>query len=530
MISIAKRNIKSGEQYEHLFPKPEGGDITVKKYATVTDTIEFIPKVVSDTLDDTKEIAKVLKGNSLSETCKNIWDFVYEHIPYKKDEEGKEQIRRPARVWFDRKKENPKDAGADCDCYSTFISSVLTNLQIPHSLRMGKYWYTDGRFTHIYPIVKTGDGKYITIDCVVNRFNYEEPFTEKYDKPMELHYLNGIDFPETEFPEGNEFGEMSGDGFGELGKGGKGKAKLKAVFNKAGKVLKKGLNIVNKVNPATVLLRNGLLASMKLNVFQVAEKLKYAYLPEDEAKKRGLNMDRWRKLKTVQEKIEKIFYGAGGEPKNLRNAILTGKGNPNKEVSGLANAFDQSSPLSVILGEEVYNSEMHAEGMQGLGEPATAVALASASATVAAIAAILKSIGDVKEKLLGKKSDSASDTATDTEIENLPIPVTDNSKPSGDTSITTTSDDSEANAKTSDEESDDTKKGFWDKNKKWIIPTGIGVGVLGLLVAAVKMSKKKETKPQMHGLEGHKKHHNPNHGHNIYHKHKKKHYIQAVKM
>ena len=89
-------------------------------------------------------------------------------------------------------------------------------------------------------------------------------------------------------------------------------------------------------------------------------------MPEDEAKKRGLNMDRWRKLKTVQEKIEKIFYGAGGEPKNLRNAILTGKGNPNKEVSGLANAFDQSSPLSVILGEEVYNAEMHAEGMQGL--------------------------------------------------------------------------------------------------------------------------------------------------------------------
>lgn len=523
MISIAKRHIKSGNEFNHLFPTPEGGDILVEKDATVQDTIGFIPQVVKDTLGDTKLIARVLKGKTLHDTCKNIWDFVYQHIPYKKDEDGKEQVRRPARVWLDRKKENPEDAGADCDCYSTFISSILTNLQIEHSLRICKYWYTGGRYTHIYPIVPTSDGKYITIDCVVNRFNYEEPFTEKQDKQMELHYLNGIDFTETEY----DFGEMSGDGFGELGKGGKGKAKLKAVFNKAGKVLKKGLNVVNKVNPATVLLRNGLLASMKLNVFQVAEKLKYAYLTEDEAKKRGLNMDRWHKLKKVQEKIEKIFYGAGGEPKNLRNAILTGKGNPNKEVSGLADAFDESSPLSVILGEAMYNSEMHAEGMQGLGEPVTAAALASASATVAAIAAILKSIGDVKQKLLpGKKSD-AGDSVTDTEIENLPVPVTDN------TDITSKTPDSSSggsNEKSADTSGGDSKEGFWDKNKKWIVPTGIGVGVLGLLVAAVKMSKKNEPKKQMQGLEGHQSHAHQQYYHKRKNKHKRKHYINAVQM
>ena len=525
MINTAKRNIKSGAEYEHLFPKPEGEDIMVKQDATVADTIEFIPQAVRDTLEDTKLIALALKGKTLYETCANIWNFVYTHIPYKKDEDGKEQIRRPARAWHDRNVPG-KDgkAGCDCDCYTTFISSVLTNLQIPHSLRMCKYWYTDGRYTHIYPIVKKENGTHITIDCVVNSFNHEEPFTEKYDKPMELHYLNGIEFADTEY----DFSELTGDGLGELGKGGKGKAKVQAVFNKAGKVLKKGLNIVNKANPATVLLRNGLLASMKLNVFQVAEKIKYAYLPEGEAQKRGLNMDRWRKIKKVQEKLDKIFYGAGGNPKNLRTAILTGKGNANKEVSGLGNAFDESSPLSVILGEEMYNSEMNAEGMQGLGEPVTAAALASASAAVAAIAAILKNIGDVKQKLLPGKKDSTTDAETDKEIENLPVPVTDDSsKTSSDTSVTTTPDDSGgSNAKTSDAGSDDTKEGFWDKNKKWIVPTGIGVGVLGLIYAATR--KKEEPKQQLHGLEGHKKHRNENHQHNIYHKHKKKHYIKAV--
>ncbi len=521
MISTAKRHIKSGDEYNHLFPTPEGGDILVEKDATVQDTITFIPQVVKDTLDDTKLIARVLKGKTLHDTCKNIWDFVYEHIPYKKDEDGKEQVRRPARVWLDRKKENPNDAGADCDCYTTFISSILTNLQIEHTLRICKYWYTSGRYTHIYPIVPTTEGNYITIDCVVNKFNYEEPFTEKQDKPMELHYLNGIDFPETEFPEGNEFGEMSGDGFGELGKKGKGKG----AFSKVGKVLKKGLHVTNKLNPATTLLRSGLLASMKLNLMHVAEKLKFAYLTDDEAKKRGLNMDRHHKLRKVLEKMEKIFYGAGGEPKNLRKAILTGKGNKNQEVSGLSENFDSSSPLTVILGDEMYNTEINAEGMQGLGEVVTATAIASASATIAAIAAILKNIGDVKQKLLpGKKSD-AGDAVTEKEIENLPVPVTD------DMDVTAKTPDNSSggsNEKSADTSGGDAKEGFWDKNKKWIVPTGIGVGLLGLLYAATR--KKEESKTQTQGLEGHQSQDHQQYYHKRKNKHKRKHYINAVQI
>ena len=38
------------------------------------------------------------------------------------------------------------------------------------------------------------------------------------------------------------------------------------------------LNAVNKVNPATVLLRNGILASMKLNMRNVAARLRWSYL------------------------------------------------------------------------------------------------------------------------------------------------------------------------------------------------------------------------------------------------------------
>jgi hypothetical protein len=163
MEATRKRNIRSGNEWDHLFPKPENDTATIRSNANVHHTVEFIPKVVQSTLDQTKEISKLLKASSTYETCRNIWHFVYGHINYKKDEDGFEQIRSPSRAWHDRKR------GVDCDCYTVFISSILTNLSIPHRLRITKY-YRD-YFQHIYPVVPF-NGRMITIDCVTDKFDY----------------------------------------------------------------------------------------------------------------------------------------------------------------------------------------------------------------------------------------------------------------------------------------------------------------------------------------------------------------------
>ena len=146
-----KRTISSGEKFNHLFPKPIGEEVEIKRNADVSETVAFIPQVVSETLNDTSKIAKLLKGSTLDETCSNIWHFVYDHIQYAKDKDGVEQIRRPARAWYDRTR------GVDCDCYTVFISSILTNLNIPHIYRITKYKNRD-YFQHIYPIVPTDNG------------------------------------------------------------------------------------------------------------------------------------------------------------------------------------------------------------------------------------------------------------------------------------------------------------------------------------------------------------------------------------
>ena len=102
MEANIKRYIQSGAEFNHLFPKPQGEEIEIKKNADVSETIAFIPQVVHETLHDTKKIANHLKGQTLDETCNNIWHFVYDHIQYAKDKDGVEQIRRPARAWHDR--------------------------------------------------------------------------------------------------------------------------------------------------------------------------------------------------------------------------------------------------------------------------------------------------------------------------------------------------------------------------------------------------------------------------------------------
>ena len=184
MEAATSRKIKDGRAYNHFFPSAAKNTVTVRKNSNVYHTVAFIPKVVQETLWHTEEISKHLKRDNTYETCKNIWHFVYGHIAYKKDADGYEQIRSPARAWHDRYK------GVDCDCYSVFISSVLTNLKIPHTLRITKY--NRDYFQHIYPIVPVRNG-HLTIDCVTDRFNYEVPFSEKKDYPMDLQYLNGFD-------------------------------------------------------------------------------------------------------------------------------------------------------------------------------------------------------------------------------------------------------------------------------------------------------------------------------------------------
>ena len=119
--------------YDAMFPTFTPITKTVRTNAKLEHTLKLIPQVVAETLGQTREVAKSLRGQNTLDTCRNTWEFCKRNFKYKQDEDGKEQVRSPRRSWQDR------HLGIDCDCYSTLISSILTNLRIPHMLRVTKY-------------------------------------------------------------------------------------------------------------------------------------------------------------------------------------------------------------------------------------------------------------------------------------------------------------------------------------------------------------------------------------------------------
>jgi hypothetical protein len=493
-VETTRRRVKDGRAYDALFPKATGTTQTIKRDAQVSHTVNFIPKVVKNTLDHTVQLIPVVKGKTLYDTCHKIWDFVYDHISYEKDAHGKEQVRSPRRTWADR------ETGVDCDCYTTFISSILTNMRIPHTLRITKY--KKDYFQHIYPIVPIGNGKYITIDCVVHAFDYEEPFTEKKDKIMDLEYLDGVNDDASLF-------DGPDDEMGEIGKlkigGGQVIKKISTAVKKVAPAIKKAAHIVNRVNPAIGLLRIGLLASMKLNLMKVAGQLRWAYLSEEQAKQKGILIDKYKQLKQVLSKLEQIFYGAGGKPENLKKAIVDGRGNKDKSVSGLGiiqmdDNHSEATRLSELLGDEVYTSEM--QGLEGLGEPVTAASIAAATGALATIAGLIKKIGDIFPKG-NKKNEEGTEEGSPTEK----VDVDDSGNDSG--SATMVSALTPAKGKALPDAADNPgTESFWDKNKTWLQPTAIGVGVLTAAFLIFKMIPKKtdtQKQPAIAGIDGIKK-------------------------
>jgi len=187
-ITTGWRQLKDGSRFDNLFPlnTVKFTDVVHIENGSVDQTVNLMKKVVAAYIGDTKKLAKTLQGSSVRETCRNIWNFAYNHIQYKLDAPYQEQLRTPARSWADR------ETGIDCDCFSIFVSSILSNLGIPHKFRITKYADSSNpdAWQHVYVVVPD-KGTEIIIDCVISKFDFQKPFKANKDYPMSK--LNGID-------------------------------------------------------------------------------------------------------------------------------------------------------------------------------------------------------------------------------------------------------------------------------------------------------------------------------------------------
>jgi len=187
------RATRDGKEYEELFPVPDWHEKRIPGAKTVDQTVEVMSGIIQRFAWQTEFLSKQLEGGTLYQTCKNIWSFLYDHIKYKQDDEGEEQLRTPALSWHIR-----TSRGIDCDDFSIFAGTILYNLGIPFYLRIAKYpdpFISDPPFSHVYVVVPISDKRYIVIDAVLDSYDTEKTPIKQYKdfKVMENSDLKGID-------------------------------------------------------------------------------------------------------------------------------------------------------------------------------------------------------------------------------------------------------------------------------------------------------------------------------------------------
>lgn len=199
-VASKKRKLKDITPYLKYFEKAKHRDkfFDGKRPKNTYQVLDLIASMVRECDYQTEAFAKaVIDQGNISDTCKKLYYWLYEHIQYHEDEPDIEQLSEPNRAIENALK------GIDCDCYSIFISCVLSNLKIPHTLRVVELKHK-GYYQHIYVIVPlkknantkpyTFPSQHITIDPVMDEYNKEpDRITNYYDYTMlPVQRLDGL--------------------------------------------------------------------------------------------------------------------------------------------------------------------------------------------------------------------------------------------------------------------------------------------------------------------------------------------------
>lgn len=161
----------------HLIKPPKRQDDQDRYPEGVTrDIIETVLYGDGKSAWYTKDFAQTLKGKTVMDTCRNIWEFVKTQIPYVLDPVGKQNIKSPGRLWAEK--------AGDCKSFSVFTASCLKNLGIPYGYRFASYSKTDPTPTHVYVYVPQGKKEIILDSVWTGPFNTQKQYTYKEDKLM----------------------------------------------------------------------------------------------------------------------------------------------------------------------------------------------------------------------------------------------------------------------------------------------------------------------------------------------------------
>jgi len=384
-------------------PYITGGDGSVHlltRAGSVDDDTKAIEQDIDQYHGQVKKLAALLKANSAEQSAYNVWHFIKNNIAYKKDPPGEQYIRSPYNIWVNRKD------GVDCKGMAIFAYSLLLEMGYNPDLVEAAF-YGEDSFSHIFArlsgyvidAVPTMDFNHyapgITKRMRIYSLNgVPDPDLEnigalpgpdattiklkallaKETNPNErakLQYVISLDGkPErnillrlmdnvTKINNDGTFAYKSGVNFQKLNEeieameheagiagtpGEIGKIKIKVNLKSAIKDVEKVGKLVLKYNPATIIVRNALLAVLAIDLFGLSRHLKIGYYTDAEAAEHKLDPTEFKELKNVISKTESLFTDLGGSTSALKDTIAkAGGGISGPEVVAAA------GPIAAIM-------------------------------------------------------------------------------------------------------------------------------------------------------------------------------------
>jgi hypothetical protein len=180
--ALLYRPITQNSPFEGLIPPYQGQEVSLDKESdnsTTYDTLKYMDQWATKYSYQMSKVAPRLKGRNLKETVTNIYKFLYSHFQYKLDG-SLQNLYSPSAAWHFR------NQGFDCKTYSILASTILRNLNIPHTFRMVQQaGIMPGQWSHVYVIVPDKNTHQI-IDATTHT-NKEVNYTQKHDYTMIVH-------------------------------------------------------------------------------------------------------------------------------------------------------------------------------------------------------------------------------------------------------------------------------------------------------------------------------------------------------
>lgn len=163
---------------------------TIYKNGDTSDIIKVVMMAYDIENDpQIQVVATELKGNTIVDTCRNIWKYLQQNITYRADS-GMQEIKSPARLIHDK--------SGDCKSYALFTAVILRWLGIKNVFRFVSY-DNNAEATHVYIVAFNEENQPVIIDAVAAvqlnaEFNTEIKYTYHCDMAnsgTKIAYLAG---------------------------------------------------------------------------------------------------------------------------------------------------------------------------------------------------------------------------------------------------------------------------------------------------------------------------------------------------